>query len=165
MQQRRADRAEDRAGEPDARLGAASSPSDFAATTAPRNGMNIGALASIPSRRSWITWPISCTSSSSTKPSRELPAPDQAVGGDRDEHRAGGRQQLELRQQQQDALELREPCADDGERAEQAAPPGTGLGRGAGRRPRAPRAAARASGSPEGAIGRAGPCDQSGSYT
>ena len=34
---------------------AASSPSDLAATTAPRNGMNIGALASIPSRRSWIT--------------------------------------------------------------------------------------------------------------
>ena len=46
----------------------ASSPSDFAITAAPRNGMNIGALASIPSRRSWMTWPISWTSSSTTKP-------------------------------------------------------------------------------------------------
>ena len=46
----------------------ASSPSDFAITAAPRNGMNIGALASMPSRRSWMTWPISWTSSSSTKP-------------------------------------------------------------------------------------------------
>jgi hypothetical protein len=32
-------------------------------TAAPRNGMNIGALASMPSRRSWMTWPISWTSS------------------------------------------------------------------------------------------------------
>ena len=46
----------------------ASSPSDFAMTAAPRKGMNIGALASMPSRRSWMTWPISWTSSSSTKP-------------------------------------------------------------------------------------------------
>ena len=30
--------------------------------------MNIGAEAGIPSRRSWITCPSSCTSSSSTKP-------------------------------------------------------------------------------------------------
>ncbi len=30
--------------------------------------MNIGALALIPSRRSWITCPISWTSSRSTKP-------------------------------------------------------------------------------------------------
>ena len=30
--------------------------------------MNIGALAGMPSRRSWITCPISWTSSSSTKP-------------------------------------------------------------------------------------------------
>jgi hypothetical protein len=28
---------------------------DFAAITAPRKGMNIGAEASTPSRRSWIT--------------------------------------------------------------------------------------------------------------
>ena len=47
---------------------AALSPSDFAQTTAPRNGMNIGADASIPSRRSWITCPISCTNSSATNP-------------------------------------------------------------------------------------------------
>jgi hypothetical protein len=30
--------------------------------------MNIGALASTPSRRSWSTWPISWTSSSTTNP-------------------------------------------------------------------------------------------------
>src|SRR3954451_15511811 len=43
-------------------------PSDFDHTAAPRNGMKTGALAAMPSRRSWITWPISCTNSSSTKP-------------------------------------------------------------------------------------------------
>jgi hypothetical protein len=32
------------------------------------NGMNIGRLALRPSRRSWMTWPISCTSSRATKP-------------------------------------------------------------------------------------------------
>jgi hypothetical protein len=32
------------------------------------NGMNSGALASMPSRRSWITWPISWTNSRITKP-------------------------------------------------------------------------------------------------
>jgi hypothetical protein len=37
-------------------------------TTAPRNGMNIGALAGTPSRLSWMTWPISCANSRSTKP-------------------------------------------------------------------------------------------------
>ncbi len=42
--------------------------SSAAKTTAPMNGMNIGALAGTPSRRSWMTWPISCTSSSSTNP-------------------------------------------------------------------------------------------------
>ena len=30
--------------------------------------MNIGADARMPSRRSWITWPISWTSSRTTKP-------------------------------------------------------------------------------------------------
>src|SRR4051794_17448042 len=43
-------------------------PGDFRRTDAPRNGMKTGALAAMPSRRSWITWPISCTNSSSTKP-------------------------------------------------------------------------------------------------
>ena len=47
---------------------AALSPSDLAATTAPRNGTNIGALALMPSRRSAITCPISWTNSSSTNP-------------------------------------------------------------------------------------------------
>ena len=31
--------------------------------------MNIGADAGTPSRRSWITWPISCTIRSSMNPS------------------------------------------------------------------------------------------------
>ena len=43
-------------------------PSDFAHTAAPKNGMKTGALALMPSRRSAITWPISCTKSSRTKP-------------------------------------------------------------------------------------------------
>ncbi len=34
--------------------------------------MNMGALASTPSRRSWMTWPISWTSSSSTNPTANL---------------------------------------------------------------------------------------------
>ena len=76
------------------------SPSDLEKMAAPRNGMNIGALALIPSRRSWITWPISCTNSSTHEARRELPAPEQAVGGDRDERRARGREELDLRQQQ-----------------------------------------------------------------
>jgi len=38
------------------------------ATTAPRKGMNIGALALMPSRRSWITCPISWTNRRITKP-------------------------------------------------------------------------------------------------
>jgi hypothetical protein len=58
-------------------------------TKAPRNGMNSG-------------------EQEYDEAGRELPAPDQGVGGDRDEHRAGGRQDLELRQQQQDRLELAE---------------------------------------------------------
>ena len=41
----------------------------FMPTNAPRNGMNIGAEAGTPSRRSWITWPISCTIRSSMNPS------------------------------------------------------------------------------------------------
>ena len=48
---------------------AASSGSFFIVTNAPRKGMNIGALAGMPSRRSWNTWPSSCRSSSNTKPS------------------------------------------------------------------------------------------------
>jgi hypothetical protein len=44
------------------------SPSDFDHTAAPKNGMKTGALAWMPSRRSWMTWPISCTNSSTTKP-------------------------------------------------------------------------------------------------
>jgi hypothetical protein len=40
----------------------------LAEITAPRNGMNIGAEALIPSRRSWKTCPSSWRSRSSTKP-------------------------------------------------------------------------------------------------
>ncbi len=34
--------------------------------------MNIGALACMPSRRSWITWPISWTNISTTKPTANV---------------------------------------------------------------------------------------------
>ena len=47
---------------------AALPPSDFAQTTAPMKGMNTGALALTPSRRSAMTWPISWTKSSTTNP-------------------------------------------------------------------------------------------------
>ncbi len=47
---------------------AASSPIDFAEITAPMKGMNIGADALIPSRRSWNTCPSSWRSRRSTKP-------------------------------------------------------------------------------------------------
>ena len=47
----------------------------FIATNAPRNGMNIGADASIPSRRSWITCPSSCTSRSSDEPDARTASP------------------------------------------------------------------------------------------
>ena len=86
--------------------------------------MNIGADASIPSRRSWITWPISCSSSRSDEADRERPAPDQRVGGDRDQHRRRGREQLQLRQQQQDRLQLRrQQQRAGGDRAEEALQP------------------------------------------
>ena len=74
--------------------------------------MNIGALALMPSRRSWITWPISCTNSSTTKPTANVQPQNRRVGGDRHERRAGGRQQLELRQQQQRALDRGEELGD-----------------------------------------------------
>ena len=47
----------------------------------------------------------------------ERPAPDQRVGRHRDQHRPRGRQDLELREQQEDALELREQDAQRGEPA------------------------------------------------
>ena len=75
-------------------------------------GMNIGALALMPSRRSWITWPISCTNSSTTKPTANVQPKNSAVGGDRDERGARGRQQLDLRQQQDDALDRGEELRD-----------------------------------------------------
>jgi hypothetical protein len=43
---------------------------------------------------------------------REPPAPDEAVGGDRYEHRPRRRQDLQLRQQQQDDLDLRRELGD-----------------------------------------------------
>ena len=86
--------------------------------------MNIGAEASIPSRRSWNTCPISCRSSRTHEADRERPAPDQRVGGDRDQHRRRGRQQLQLRQQQQDGLQLRrQQQRGGGERPEEALEP------------------------------------------
>ena len=47
-------------------------PSDFAHTTAPRKGMKTGALASTPSRRSAMTWPISWMKSRTTNPTANL---------------------------------------------------------------------------------------------
>ena len=72
---------------------------------APRNGMNTGALASMPSRRSWIDVAHLVDEQQHHEPEGELPSPDQAVGADRDEHRRRRREELELGQQQQ-----RRPC-------------------------------------------------------
>ena len=69
--------------------------------------MNIGALALIPSRRSAITWPISWTNSSTTKPTANAQPKNSAVGGDRDERRARRHEQLDLRQQQDHAFDHR----------------------------------------------------------
>ena len=113
--------------------------------------MKTGALASTPSRRSWITWPISWTNSSSDEAERELPAPDQAVGRDRDEHRARGREQLELRQQQQDALSLAPITASGASR-----PPPARFHHGAGGSPNADGGARSAGPAPRGAASRTG---------
>jgi hypothetical protein len=68
---------------------------------------------------------------------REAPAPQQRVGADRQQHRPRGRQQLELRREQQERLELGEELdrqrAGHAQRAEHAAQPGL-LGLGLGRR-------------------------------
>ena len=91
------------------------SPSDLAVITAPRNGMNIGALALMPSRRSCDHMSHLVHEQQHDEPGRELEAPDRRVGGDRDEHRARRREQLQLRQQQQDRLELRGERDDRGD--------------------------------------------------
>jgi hypothetical protein len=47
---------------------------------------------------------------------RELPAPEQGVGADRDDHRERGRYDLELEDREEDELELREQRTDHDER-------------------------------------------------
>ena len=80
------------------------SPSDFAMTAAPRNGMNIGArrLDALAAQLDDVAHLVD--EQQQHEADRELPAPDEAVGGDRDEHRPRGRQDLRLRQQQQRGL-------------------------------------------------------------
>ena len=78
-----------------------------APTAAPRNGMNIGALGldALAAQLDHVAHLVD--EQQRDEADRERPAPDQRVGGDRDEHRARGRQELELRQQQQrDLAEL-----------------------------------------------------------
>ena len=61
------------------------------------------------------------------EPECELPAPEQAIGGDRDEHRSRRCEDLRLRQQQQRPLaELERQQSDDEQPAEPAPPPGLG---------------------------------------
>ena len=83
--------------------------------TAPRKGMNIGALALMPSRRSWITWPISWMKQQQDEAGGERPAPEQRVGRYRDERRAGRAEHLDLRQQQQAGLDGGEELRPQGE--------------------------------------------------
>ncbi len=79
----------------------------LAQITAPRNGMNIGADAfdALAPQLDHVAHLVH--EQQQHEADRELPAPDQRVGGDRDQHRARGREQLDLRQQQEQRLELR----------------------------------------------------------
>ena len=80
--------------------------------TAPRNGTNRMGLVAIPSWRSAIACPSSCTNRSATKSAREAPAPEQGVGPDRDDHRARRREVLRLEAEQEEELRLRRELRD-----------------------------------------------------
>ncbi len=68
-------------------------------------GMNMGALALMPSRRSAITWPISWMKIKHDEAGREGPAPEEAVGGDGDERGAGGEEDLGVGQRDEQRLQ------------------------------------------------------------
>ena len=121
----RADAAEDRAGESDARLGervVAERPSaDHRAQE--RDEHRRAGLDALAPQRDHVTHLVH--EQQHDEAGRERPAPRRSVGGERDQHRARGGQQLQLRQQQQDRLELREERDDRGEdRSEPALEPG-----------------------------------------
>ena len=102
-----AERAEDRAGQPDARLHrrVLRQLLQRDRRTQERDEerrARVEALASPPGNVAELV-----DEQQEHEPDRELPSPDQRVGADRDEHRRRGREQLELRQDQEDRLELR----------------------------------------------------------
>src|SRR3954467_10705664 len=108
-------------------------PSDFAHTTAPRKGKKNGdppphdgaqegnehrrtRLHALAAQRDDV--PHLVDEEQHDEPDGEPPAPDQGVGADRDDHRARGGEDLELREQEQERLEL---GPDEDQRREQAA--------------------------------------------
>ena len=117
-------------------------------------GMNIGALAWIPSRRSAITWPISWIEEQQHEAERELQPQSSAVGGDRDQRRAGGGEDLDLRESSRTALSFASSATSAAPAAPSFSRSARAARRGRRRRPPARRAA--------GAAGSGGSSDQTG---
>ena len=121
-----ADRAEDRAGEADARLGQRVAAQRLRPHERAQEGDEDrrAGLDALAAQRDDVAHLVD--EEQHDEPDGEPPAPDQRIGGHRDEHRARGGEHLDLGQQQQDRLEL---GADHGQRREQAtagaAPPRT----------------------------------------
>ena len=101
-----AEAAEDRAGEADARLGGGVVTERLGADHRTQEGdeHRRAGLDSLAPQRDHVAHLVD--EQQRYEAGAELPAPDRAVGGDGDQHRAGRREQLQLRQQQQDCLEL-----------------------------------------------------------
>ncbi len=81
--------------------------------TAPMKGMKSGAEARTPCRRSATTCPISWAKIKPTRPTPNHQPPEQRVGADRDDHRAGDGDDLEL---VEDGAELEQEGARGGQR-------------------------------------------------
>ena len=67
----------------------ASCGSSLSRISAPRNGMNIGADTGRPWRLASHTCPQLVDEEQDDEPDGELPAPEERVGPDREQHRAG----------------------------------------------------------------------------
>ena len=111
----RPERAEDRAGQPDARLGegvvAERLGEDRSAEEWDEHGRaRADALAAQLEHVAHLVH-----EQQQHEPGGELPAEEQAVGGDRDERRAGGREQLDLGQQQEQSLDRGKKLGDQGD--------------------------------------------------
>ena len=84
----------------------ASSGSCLSVIRAPRKGMNIGADTGRPCRFASSDVAQLVDEEQQDEADRELPAPEERVGADRDEHRGGDREELELEDRDEDELQL-----------------------------------------------------------